>query len=72
MVRLFRKEADTLVHVTYTSGAGSPPATLTGTQEHSFWSATRDARAGMDELHAGGDVLANARAPGVGRALVCW
>ena len=57
VVQLFRNQADTLVHLTYTSGAGCQPATLTGTNEHPFWSLTRQDWVAMGQLKPGEQLL---------------
>lgn len=69
VVQVFRNEASTLAHVTYTSSTGRDQRertdethdvsseargqTLTGTPEHPFWSATRNAWVNMGELRTG-------------------
>ena len=55
VVQVFRNEASTLAHVTYTSSTGLPAReeTLTGTPEHPSWSATRNAWVNMGELRTG-------------------
>ena len=57
VVQLFRSEADTLVHLTYTTSATATPATLTGTPEHPFWSVDAQAWVGMQELTRGETLL---------------
>jgi len=57
VVTLFQNTTETLVHLTYTSGAGCQPATLTGTPGHPFWSVDHQAWVGMHELQPGETLL---------------
>jgi len=63
-VQVFRNEASTLARVTYTSSTGLPAReqTLTGTPEHPFWSATRNAWVNMGELRTGEVLLRSGEA----------